>query len=278
MKPVVLVTGASGGIGRATAERFHARGHRVLATARRAEDLEAITARGWVPIRLEMTDDRSVAEAAEAILREGPPTILINNAGYGELGPVEEVTRDVWRRQFETNVFGLFDLTRRLIPAMRDAGGGRIVNVSSVVGRVSIPYMGVYSASKHALEAASDALRVELRPWNIHVTLIEPGPVDTGFAATAESTLSGDPESPYARSHAVARKRIALFSRGLRPEAVARAIHRQATARVPFARRPVGLQQWVGIPFLRFLSTGLIDAVAGLALGLTRRRLGRRRG
>ncbi|HWG89463.1 MAG TPA: SDR family oxidoreductase [Candidatus Thermoplasmatota archaeon] len=276
---VVLVTGASTGIGRAAARRFKAQGFRVLATARKTEDLVSLQAEGFVAIPLEMADPASVAACAAAALREGPPTVLVNNAGYGEMGPIEETSREAWLRQFETNVFGHMELTRLLLPAMREAGGGRILFTSSVVGRLSVPYLGAYSASKHALEAAADALRVEVRPWNIRVTLIEPGPVTTQFSGRVKGTFEprNAPGSPYLRAHRRAAKVMELLDRGVKPETVARVIVRQATSAFPRRRRVVGPLPRLGMPFRAITPAWLIDWASAVILGLTRGNLNRKR-
>jgi NAD(P)-dependent dehydrogenase (short-subunit alcohol dehydrogenase family) len=160
----VLVTGGSSGIGRCVARGLQARGYRVFATARRAPDLEVLRNEGFEAIPLELTDSASIREAADRVLErsEGRLYGLFNNAGYGQTGAVEDLSREVLRAQFETNLFGPVELTNHIIPAMRRQGRGRIINNSSVLGLVALPFRGAYSASKFALEAITDSLRLEL--------------------------------------------------------------------------------------------------------------------
>lgn len=183
----MLVTGCSTGIGAATARLLRDAGWQVFPTARKADDLAALRAEGFTPIELDMTDAESVQQAAAAALDlcGGDLGGLVNNAGYGQSGAIEDIPRAAMREQFETNVFGMQELTNCLIPVFRRRGQGRIVNVSSVVGRIALPFNGVYSATKFAMEALSDVLRVELDGSGIAVSLIEPGPVVTNFRKTA---------------------------------------------------------------------------------------------
>ena len=178
-----VVTGASTGIGRATARMLQARGWRVFPTARNPTDFELLQGEGFEPIELDLADADSVAHAAKAILElaQGRLGAVVNNAGYGQPGALEDLSRSAMRKQFETNVLGTLDFTNRFIPGFRAQGRGRIVLVSSVVGRVVIPLMGAYSASKFALEALGDGLRMELGPAGISVSLVEPGPIKTNF-------------------------------------------------------------------------------------------------
>jgi NAD(P)-dependent dehydrogenase (short-subunit alcohol dehydrogenase family) len=178
MTRTVLVTGASRGIGKETARRFESNGWRVYGTARDAERVDV-----GEPLSLDVTDDESVRDAVERIVDdEGRIDALVNNAGNSLLGPVEETDVEDARHQFDVNVHGPHRLVRAALPHMRERGDGTVVNVSSVAGRVASAGMGTYAASKHALEALSDALRVEVAPFGVDVVLVEPGPVDTGFA------------------------------------------------------------------------------------------------
>ena len=187
-KPVVdrsvLVTGCSSGIGRATAELLQVRGWTVFATARKASDIEALKQAGFDAVALDVTSSESIKAAVCKVLEKngGKLGAVVNNAGFGMPGAIQDLTRDAMRHQFEVNLFGLQELTNRLIPVFREQGGGRIVNVSSVVGRLALPFMGIYSASKFALEAISDAQRIELSPDSISLSLIEPGPIRTRFS------------------------------------------------------------------------------------------------
>lgn len=173
----VLITGCSTGIGRATAEQLVRAGYTVYATARRPETLADLAAAGAVTLALDVTDEESMTSAVRLVEKEhGQVGTLINNAGYGAYGPVEEVSLDEARREFETNVFGLGRMCQLVLPAMRTAGSGRIINISSMGGRVTFPAGGWYHASKYAVEALSDALRVEVASFGVQVVLVEPGP------------------------------------------------------------------------------------------------------
>src|SRR5688572_27402252 len=238
---VILVTGCSTGIGRATALEAAGRGHRVFASARRPEDLADLVAKGIEAIALDVTDPASIGEAVEQVLRSaGRIDGLVNNAGYGQYGAVEDVSLEEWRAQFEVNLFGTIAVLRAVLPAMRAARGGTVVNVSSVAGRVSIPFAGPYSASKHALEAMSDALRVEVAPFGIRVVLVEPGPISTRFgdrAREATARILGVP-GPYSRFYEGAeRASNREFQMGKRgPDAVARVIVHAIESKRPRAR------------------------------------------
>ena len=195
----VLVTGCSSGIGLATANVLLARGHTVYATARRLGTLHDLARAGARILEVDVTDEASMRAAVEAIEHEhGAVGALVNNAGYGVYGPVEEVDLAAVRDQFETNVFGLGRLCQLVLPGMRRAGKGRIVNVSSMGGRLVYPTGGWYHASKYAVEALSDALRMEVRPFGVDVVLVEPGIIRTGFGETASHGLAaGEEGSAY---------------------------------------------------------------------------------
>jgi NAD(P)-dependent dehydrogenase (short-subunit alcohol dehydrogenase family) len=204
----VLITGCSSGIGRATAVRLSGAGYRVYATARRPESIAALQASGCETLALDVTDEESMRAAVDVIEHaEGAVGVLINNAGYSQSGAMETVPLDAARRQFETNVFGLVRLTQLVLPKMRAQRWGKIVNVGSMGGRLSFPGAGHYHATKHALEAISDALRFELRGFGIDVILLEPGLISTEFgeaavASMAQSQTAGDGEDAYAQFNA----------------------------------------------------------------------------
>jgi len=183
----ILITGCSSGIGRDAALTLRARGFDVIATARRDQDVEALRAEGLFALRLDLDDSASIEAAVEQALAHtgGGLHALFNNGAYGLPGAVEDLGRDALRRQFETNLFGWVELTNRVIPLMRRQGGGRIVQCSSVLGLVPLPYRGAYCATKYALEGLSDALRLELHGSGVHVSLIEPGPIATRFRDNA---------------------------------------------------------------------------------------------
>ena len=183
----VLITGCSSGIGRAAADTLRERGYRTFATARRAADVERLAADGHESLRLDLTDGRSIDAAIDEMFSRtcGRLYGLFNNGGFGQPGAVEDVTVEALRAQFETNVFGWHAVVRRVLPAMRAAGAGRIVQNSSVLGLVALPYRGAYVASKFAIEALADAMRLELRGSGVHISLIEPGPIVSRFRANA---------------------------------------------------------------------------------------------
>ena len=246
MMKVVLITGCSSGIGEATARRLSQAGHTVYASARRPETLAGLVAGGCRAVPLDVTDEDSMVAAVAQVEREqGRLDVLVNNAGYGLYGPVEQLSPAELRRQFETNLFGLVRLCQLVLPGMRARGGGRIVNVSSMGGRTTLPGGGAYHASKYAVEAISDALRIEVRPFGIEVVLIEPGVVRTPWAdealrhqASTEGT-SADPYAEFKRAVSASFDRayrgpLALLSIG--PEAVARVIGRAVEAPRPRPR------------------------------------------
>ena len=183
----VLITGCSSGIGRAAADTLRERGYRTFATARRAADVERLAAGGHESLQLDLTDARSIDAALDEIFSRTSGRLygLFNNGGFGQPGAVEDVTVEALRVQFETNVFGWHTVIRRVLPVMRAAGEGRIVQNSSVLGLVALRYRGAYVASKFAVEALTDAMRLELRGSGVRISLIEPGPIVSRFRANA---------------------------------------------------------------------------------------------
>jgi NAD(P)-dependent dehydrogenase (short-subunit alcohol dehydrogenase family) len=183
----ILITGCSSGIGHACAHGLQERGYRVFASARRQADVERLAGEGLEALRLDLDDPAGIGEAVERILSQtgGRLYALFNNGGYGQPGAVEDLSREALRAQLETNLLGWHDLTRRVIPIMRKQGHGRIVQNSSVLGLVTLPYRGAYVASKFALEGLTDTLRLELAGSGVHVSLIEPGPIESRFRANA---------------------------------------------------------------------------------------------
>lgn len=187
MRNSILITGCSSGIGRCVALGLHQRGYQVFATARQSSDLDALRELGLHALYLELADSASIQTAVAEVFAhtDGRLDALFNNAAYGQPGAVEDLSRDVLRQQFETNLFGTHELTRLVLPAMRRQGSGRIINNSSVLGFVSLPMRGAYNASKHALEGLTDTLRLELSGSGIHIALIEPGPISSRFRDNA---------------------------------------------------------------------------------------------
>ncbi len=240
----VLITGCSSGIGWATAERLANVGWRVYATARKVETIAPLGENGCKLLALDVTDEDSMRRAVgEVERREGAVGALVNNAGYGQSGAVEAVPMDKVRAQFETNVFGLVRMCQLVLPGMRRQGYGRIVNVSSMGGKLTLPGAGYYHASKHAVESISDALRFEVAGFGIKVSVIEPGLIRTGFAHTAVGSMDGQEDGPYGGfDEAVARATTENYERGPfsrlagEPEVVAEAIERALSARSPRSR------------------------------------------
>jgi NAD(P)-dependent dehydrogenase (short-subunit alcohol dehydrogenase family) len=239
----ILITGCSSGIGAATARRLAHRGHLVYATARRPESLADVAAAGCQTLALDVTDEESMSAAVDAVQsRHGRVGALVNNAGYGEYGAVEDVPIDRIRKQFETNVFGLARMCQLVLPAMRAAKRGRIVNIGSMGGRLTFPYGGYYHATKHAVEALSDALRFEVAPFGIQVCLFEPGLISTEFGSTVSDTMADTTESasPYAagvaRMDGMIEQMYANRVLSIGPQAVAKVIERAITSRHPQPR------------------------------------------
>jgi NADP-dependent 3-hydroxy acid dehydrogenase YdfG len=195
----VLITGCSSGIGRATAEHLAGRGFTVYASARRPESISDLERSGCRTLTLDVLDADSMRAAVRSIEAEhGAVGALVNNAGYAVSGVIETVSLKDVRREFETNVFGYVQMAQTVLPGMRRRGSGRIINVSSVAGRVTMPGAGVYAASKYAIEAISDALRFEVRGFGVKVVVIEPGPIKTAFTETANAALAHSAvDAPY---------------------------------------------------------------------------------
>ena len=236
----MLITGCSSGIGQAIAERLAGAGHRVYATARRPEALADLAGKGCETLALDVTDEGSMRAAVARVEEaEGAVDVLVNNAGYGQSGAIEATPIDAIRRNFETNLFGYIRMAHLVLPGMRRQGSGRIVNMSSVAGRVTMPGSGPYSATKFAIEAMSDALRFEVRGFGIDVVIVEPGPIRTRFTATANAGLP-DVDGAYGAYHEAVAKADAEADQSKLlagdPEDVARAVERAITARRPRTR------------------------------------------
>jgi NAD(P)-dependent dehydrogenase (short-subunit alcohol dehydrogenase family) len=216
----VLITGCSSGIGWATARRLADVGWKVYATARNVQKIAPLEQRGCKLLPLDVTDKDSMISAVDEVeRREGAVGVLVNNTGYSQSGAVEAVPMEKVRRQFETNVFGLARMCQLVLPGMRRQGYGRIVNVSSMGGRLTFPGAGYYHATKHAVEALSDALRFEVEGFGVKVSVIEPGLIRTGFAHAAVGSMNGsDGEDPYAGfDEGVARATSENYERGPSP-------------------------------------------------------------
>jgi NAD(P)-dependent dehydrogenase (short-subunit alcohol dehydrogenase family) len=268
----VLITGCSSGIGWATAERLARRGWAVYATARNVEAIAPLEESGCRLLPLDVTDEDSMRSTVEEVEKiEGAVGVLINNAGYSQSGAVEEVPMEKVRRQFETNVFGLVRMCQLVLSGMRGQGFGRIVNLSSMGGRLTFPGGGFYHASKHAVEAISDALRFEVRGFGVDVVIVEPGLIRTGFAQTAVGSMGEEGYGPYAGFEAgVARttrenyESGPLAALGGGPEAVAAAIERAISDPRPRARYTVTPSAKLLISARRLLPDRAWDGLVGL--------------
>jgi NAD(P)-dependent dehydrogenase (short-subunit alcohol dehydrogenase family) len=266
----VLVTGCSSGIGRAAAERLARGGWTVYASARRLETIAPLEEVGCRLLQLDVTDEDSMRAAVDEVERaEGAIGVLVNNAGYSQSGAVESVSLEDARRQFETNVFGLARMTQLVLPGMREQGWGRVVNVSSMGGRLTFPGGGWYHASKHAVEALSDALRFEVQGFGIDVVVIEPGLIRTSFAEAAVGSIE-QADGPYARFNAaVGAATAGVYENtvarklGGGPETVAKAIEKAVTAKRPRTRYRVTASAGLIMNLRRLLPDRAWDAFVG---------------
>jgi NAD(P)-dependent dehydrogenase (short-subunit alcohol dehydrogenase family) len=270
--PVALVTGGSSGIGESTARALLAKGFVVHAVARRVDRMAALSALGVHTHPMDVTDDASMVAGIERIIDEqGRIDVLVNNAGYGSYGAVEDVPIDEARRQFEVNVFGLARLVQLVTPHMRAQGSGRIINLSSIGGKFYEPFGAWYHATKFAVEGFSDSLRMELRPFGVQVVLIEPGPIRTEWNEIARDSLlerSGDgPYASYARHAHDVMERFDEPSRASTPEEVADKIVKAALAKRPAARYPVGRGARVITTSRDLLPDRVFDEVVSRAYG-----------
>lgn len=262
-KLIILITGASSGIGYEAARMLAEEGHKVYGAARRKERMEALREYGVVPLSLDVTSDVSAKEAVEYILKEeGRIDVLVNNAGYGELGPMETTSMENAQRQMDVNVMGLARMTQLVVPYMREQHSGRVVNVASIAGRITFCFAGWYNASKYAVESLSDAMRMELRPYGIDVVIVEPGGVYSNWGVIAAEQLRKASEgSVYAdKAGRMADVFDMMYGRNpynLMTSATKAAKHvcKAATSRRPSTRYAFG----VGNASMRFLHTVLPD-------------------
>ena len=263
---VILITGASSGIGFDAAQTLARQGHRVYAAARRLERMEPLKADGVIPLRLDVTDEASMQEVVRTILEaEGHIDALVNNAGYGYFGAIENVPMEEARRQLEVNVFGMARLCQLVLPSMREQGSGRIVNISSVAGKAVMYFGGWYHVSKYSVEALSDALRMEVKPFGIDVALIEPGGIRTDWGLIAADHLAESSKgTPYekegVRESETFRKAysIRLLSK---PQVVTRAISKAINRKHPRARYRIGFGADTLVFFHSLLPTRWWDAL-----------------
>ena len=245
MSKTALVTGASSGIGEETARTLHKLGYTVYAAARRTDRLEQLTPTGIHALTMDVTDDESMSSGIEKIIAEtGRIDVLVNNAGYGSFGAIEDVPIDEARRQFEVNVFGLARLTQLVLPHMRAQRSGTIINISSIGGRFTTLLGGWYHASKHAVEALSDALRMETTPFGIDVVVIEPGLIRTEWSDIAanhlEETAEGSAYASQIKAVANSMRSESTNKRQSPPSVIADTVEKIVTARKPRTRYVVG--------------------------------------
>ncbi|MFI6827482.1 oxidoreductase [Kribbella sp. NPDC050241] len=269
---IALVTGASSGIGEATARKLHALGYVVYGAARRVDRMEKLAADGIRTIAMDVTDDDSLRAGVDRILSEtGRIDVLVNNAGYGSYGAVEDVPLDEARYQFEVNVFGAARLIQLVLPGMRAQRSGTIVNISSMGGRIYTPLGGWYHGTKFALEALSDCLRLETKPFGIDVVVIEPGSIQTEWGDIAASNLRKvSADGPYAeRADAMAASMSseANARRNSPPTVIADAIGKAVTARRPRTRYTAGFAAKPLITLRRVLPDRAFDALISRLTG-----------
>jgi NAD(P)-dependent dehydrogenase (short-subunit alcohol dehydrogenase family) len=269
----VLVTGCSSGIGHATAEHLAKKGWTVYATARRPDSIANLAGSGCRTLALDVTDEESMATAVRTVEEaEGAVGVLVNNAGYSQSGAMESVRLDDLRAQFETNVFGLVRMCQLVLPGMRRQRFGRIVNISSMGGKVVFPGGGAYHATKFAVEALSDAMRFEVRDFGVDVVIIEPGLIRTSFGEAAVGSIEkGTEDGPYADFNAAVAATTAgaydgpMAKLGAGPEAVARTIERAISRKRPRTRYPVTASARVMLAQHALMPDRVWDRVVGTA-------------
>lgn len=270
-KRVALITGCSSGIGEATAARLAKGDWTVYATARKSQTLDALAAAGCKTLALDVNSEDSMAAAVETINNEsGGVDALVNNAGYSQSGATETLDIDDVRRQFETNVFGLLRMCQLVLPHMREQRSGRIVNISSMGGRLVFPGGGAYHATKYAVEAFSDAMRFEVAGFGVKVILIEPGLITTNFENAAVASMDGKDDGPYGKFNAqVAKATKEAYSGPLArlgggPDSVAKVIEKSLNAKRPRIRYTVTPSAPLSIASRRMLGARGWDAAMGM--------------
>lgn len=267
-KKTILITGCSSGIGLDAAQALQKRGYQVIASCRKKQDQQRLIALGLDTILLDVNDSDSIKTAFAEVLTKtgGRLDVLINNAGYGQVGALEDIPRETLRQQFETNVFGLMELSALAIPVMRQQGQGRIINISSILGIISMPFRGAYNASKYAVEGISDTLRLELKSSGIKVIAIEPGPIESRFRDNCvESTNTTPlPETSYFKAQysklIEAHKQTgsnSFFTKT--PEAVITKLIHAIESKRPRAKYPVTFPAHFMVFLKRILSTKMLD-------------------
>ncbi len=264
----ILITGCSSGIGLCVAHGLHARGYRVFACARKPEDVARLQAEGLESLQLDLDDSDSIATAVTEILKrnKGELYALFNNGAYGQPGAVEDLSRETLRAQFETNLFGWHELTCLILPVMRKQGYGRIIQNSSVLGLVALKFRGAYNASKYALEGLSDTLRQELHGTNIHISLIEPGPIESHFRANGIAHFKNNIDIKHSTFRKQYQKTLGRLSTEgsvapftLPPDAVLKKVICALESPRPRPRYYVTFPTWLFGSLRRILSTRALD-------------------
>ena len=263
---VILITGASSGIGFDAAQKLASRGHRVYAAARRMELMGPLRNKGIMPVRMDVTDERSMTEGVNFVLQqEGRIDVLVNNAGYGYFGAVETVTMEEARRQLEVNVFGLARLCQLVLPTMRNQGYGRIINTSSIAGKIVLPFGGWYNVSKFSVEALSDALRMEVKPFGIDVVMIEPGGIKTDWGLIAARHLKESSAGTAYEADGIRFADVMHYGYSSKllssPQVITRAILRAVDSRRPKARYRTGRASHTLVFLHNILPTRCWDAL-----------------
>jgi NAD(P)-dependent dehydrogenase (short-subunit alcohol dehydrogenase family) len=270
MTKSVLITGCSSGIGLCAAETLHQRGYQVFAGVRKPADQQRLIQQGIRSVLLDVADSQSIQRAVDEALAQtqGRLDALVNNAGFGQPGAVEDLSRDTLRAQFEANVFGLQELINHVLPVMRRQDSGRIVNMSSLLGLISMPYRGAYCASKYAVEALTDALRLEAHGSGIRVSLIEPGPIESQFRRAARQHYQQHiavEQSPHGEKYARMLDNIEQLKTESRltlpPAAVVKKLLHALESPRPKIRYYVTLPAYVLATLKRFLPSALFDRV-----------------
>jgi len=255
----VLITGCSTGIGRSAAQLFAERGWDVYALVRNIETAKDLVKKSITLLCADVTDARAI----EDIFRKYAPfDVVVNNAGFGQMGPLEDVSEEELRYQFEVNVFAVHRIIRLALPYMRNKRSGCIVNVGSVVGHLTFPLAGAYCASKHALRSLTDALRIEVKSFGIRVVLIEPGPIQTSFGKTVVEKFAPDRSGAYCVWRKAVIKLIQKHrSQGASPQRVAKVILRCCESKIPFSRIVLTKRGWLMLMLRRLLPDVLWDRI-----------------
>lgn len=263
-KKVILVTGASSGMGKDAALTLLERGHTVYGAARRVEQMKDLVEKGGYALKMDVTSKDQIVDAVQEIMKEqGKLDVLVNNAGYAVYGSVEDITMEEARRQFDVNIFGVARLTKEVLPHMRSAGKGTIINLSSMGGRIYTPFGAWYHATKHAMEGWSDCLRVELEPFNIKVAIVEPGAIETEFSEVMMQPMidrsKGSPYEPYVNNFV--KNGESMESNGSPPSLISKIIVEASESRRPKRRYLAGATAKPLVYMRRWLGDGVYDFI-----------------